>query len=297
MTSDDNSITKKLYFRGFNAVDQLETFLAEISNPSMDSMMHGCQCYELEALGVDITLPILNLFIQVLTHPLPKAPNSPNDLRWDGIKLTRCKFVGPRLTRQHPEVDEGGLCSQDSLEIFAAALACRTVHLHIIESREILESLLKAHQFEFQTLSLNENEFSSVTCAGLGSLVQKCVSLKDLVIRTNHLEEPLLLGEGLKNAVHLQSVSIAIKKRMRHNQNTFEYVVGNRWEGFVGQLLDPQCRLKELILDGMYVEDHHFSTIVEMLPPSQVQVLNLHNNCIGHQGILAFARQLPKSSA
>lgn len=57
---------------------------------------------------------------------------------------------------------------------------------------------------------------------------------------------------------------------------------------------NPQSRLQELIINGMYLEDHDFMAIVEALPTSRLGTLDVTLNSIQGQGILALAEQLPR---
>jgi len=106
----------------------------------------------------------------------------------------------------------------------------------------------------------------------------------DLIIGGNNFEEPLTFAESLANSVHLESVGFF---RLFYNLTTDGACI-------VRTLLSPQSRLEKLILSAMPMTDRYFRQIVDMLPPSQLRVLDVSDNSlIGVEGRLELARQLP----
>jgi hypothetical protein len=142
-----------------------------------------------------------------------------------------------------------------------------------------------------ESLFLYGVRFSAKECAMIGSWVQRSVSLKNLMISTSDIEEPLVFGQALGKALHLESVRFI---RGCDPQSKICDDLVRDGDGIVRRLLSPQRQLKLLTLTGLYLEDHHFQTITEMLPTSQLQVLDVSNSCIGREGTLAFACQLPR---
>lgn len=279
-----------LTIRSRNTANELQTCLDEISNPLFDPTIRR---FELSLSCTPITPRILAVLTQILNQPLHKAPKGKGS-KWDQVSMSHCTFTRPGMTEL--VVYDEGFCSQDNIQLFASALARGTVDLSLHECPEILECLFNSPHLELNELSLRQERFSALECASIGNLVQSCVALKDLDISTSHFDEPLIFGQGLANAFHLQSV------RFIRNQNTLcpleatlsDVLVKGGVNSIVGQLLSPPSRLQKLSLDELYLGNDHFLSIVEMLPTSQLQVLDVSYNRIDRQGLLAFAHQLPR---
>ena len=191
------------------------------------------------------------------------------------------------------DVDFDATCSQDEIQMFVSTLARKTASLILCESREILECLFNTPQVECNQLSLIQDELSASECRRVGDMIQRSVALQCLEIDSLDLEEPMVLGERLVNALHLKKVCIKGRWPTPRPLLT-DLMVRTGGDCIVGQLLSPQSQLQKLQLQSMVLEDRHFLAIVEMLPTSQIQVLDVMFDHIGHQGILAFARQLPR---
>jgi hypothetical protein len=203
---------------------------------------------------------------------------------WDHVHLRDCQ-ISDRLA-----ADNKGFCSQDSIQVLISALTNCPSSLKLSRSQDILECLFNTPHFErrLTELSIVQERFSALDCARIGSLVQRAVTWS-LDIDVDVLEDPLVLGQGLANAFHLQS--LRIKRALDPN---FCDVLLRDGHCIVRLLLGPQSRLKELVLSGIGLTDRDLQLIVDMLYTSQLQALNLSHNEIGLDGILALAHQLPK---
>ena len=239
------------------------------------------------------------MLVRILNQPLRKAPTF-SESKWDCVTFDQINFAQPG---EFPlETNDETFCSQDDILVFASALARRAPNLAVRESPEILECLSRApQQTEMETLSLDRWVLSGLECERLGSVIQRSLHLKHLDLYLNHLEEPQALVESLANAIHLQELSISDMNRPnfwspQRGQSLSDLIVKERGENdIVLRLLhNSRNRLLKLSLANMHLEDGHFMAIVELLPNTHLEVLNLSENNIQREGILRFAAQLPR---
>lgn len=273
----------------YNTIHQLQACLDAISRPCVVSTT---KWLHLRVFSVNITPPILALLVQILNQPQLKAPNGTGS-KWDEVSLYDCTFARPGTTQL--TVNDEGFCSQDNIQLFVSGLACRTARLTLSETPEVLEYLLNTPHLELQRMYLYRIMLPTSECARLGDLVQRSCSLNDLALTLVYLEEPLLLANAVANAFHLQCVSFDRMSTPYRQSELSDILVRNGGNSInTEQLLSPHRRLQKLRLPAMDLKDRHFLPIVEMLPTSQLQYLDVSSNHIGIQGILAFANQLPR---
>lgn len=276
-------VSKKFIIGSENTVNLLQSCLEEISKPSVDSTT---RTVELTLFLADISTSIIPLLVQVLNHPPPKVPTDPKP-KWDHVTFCWSSFARTGTA----DSDNSDWSLHEDIQILASALARQCSRLTLAESPDILECLFHNPHLELNELSVAQERLAEVECARLGTLVQKCVSLKELYIFTTYLEGPQVLGDHLVEVSHLQKVDV--RRMWGQGLTKGRYRLANDFSnGLVGQLLSPQSRLQQLVLPGILLEDYHFLPIVEMLPTSQLQVLDVRDNSIGYKGLLAFARQL-----
>lgn len=271
-------ITYTFTIRFDRALEQLQSCLNTIREPP--TFLFRCERLELVLDNVDMTPSVVALLVQILNQPLTKASTA-TEQKWDRVKINEINCLS-----YHPRF----LCSQDEIQMFVSTLARRTASLTLCESREILECLFNTPQVDCSQLSIIQDELSASECRRVGDMVQRSVSLQSLEVDSLDLEEPMVLGELLVNALHPKKVCMKGRWPTPRPWLT-DLMVRNC---IVGQLLSPQSQLQKLQLQCIVLEDRHFLAIVEMLPTSPIQVLDVMFNLIGHQGILAFARQLPR---
>ena len=260
------------------AVQDLQKVLDDLSNPSVYSTL---DYVELSLDEIDITPTILALLIQILNHPLPIGCSG-KELYWDSVALIECKFLQEETTNRQSAANE-------SIQSFGEALAHRPDRLGLIHSPDILECLYNTHHLELKvtTLLVQQDRLSALECIRLGSLVQRAISL-NLEIVVNDFEEPLVFGERLAKAVHLQNVSFGTIM----NLDLLDTLISDG-DCVVRTLLSPQSRLEKLILSAINLTDHHLQLIAAMLPTSQLRALDVSASRVGRDGIFALARQLP----
>lgn len=238
---------------------------------------------------VVVAPPIVKLLIQILNQPPSLAHVAIQERKWGLVGFANCRVPRPRASRFAADY-----------ESLASTLARRTMRLGMWGSLEILECVSDAPKLEINELMLNQERLSALDCQRLGDLFQKNVHLTNLIIQgPSTLDEPQIFVECLANAQQLQRLEIS--ENYRHylhrqgGQALIDIVVRQGGNDMVGRLLQkPQSQLKILHLTRMDLDDHHFKTIVEALPTSQLEELNVAVNYIHCGGIMAFAKQLPK---
>jgi hypothetical protein len=194
--------------------------------------------------------------------------------------------------------DDDDRCSKDNIHLFASALARQTSSLTLSECPEILGCLFDVPALEMKKVAFHQARMSECECAGFSDLIQKSLRLKELYIKAAHLDNPHSLAKGLANAVQLRTISIkgmttTMPVHQQPEQTLSTALFGN--SGIMERLLtaSPSRQLRELYLQSMHLEDYHFMTIVELLPRSHLEVLDVLDNKIKCPGIMAFAKQLP----
>lgn len=273
-----------------NPVYQLQKCLDQISKPSRDSKIDG---FVLKLFCLHVTAPILALLIRILNQPL-RTSTTAIKFKWDRVEFHYCTLLV-----------EGDICfvkgychcSASDVAIFAKLLAGRTLLLHIDNSDEILERLFRVPKLESKTLSIHQVELSAKESIGLGGLLQRSSTLKHLELLLSYWTKPQTLVESLANATTLQMLSIKdmdLPSFGLVSPLMLADIFRPGGEDIILRLLrNPQCRLQELSLSNMHMEDHQFMAIVEILPTTKLEVLNVDGNKIQCQGILALAAQLP----
>lgn len=276
-------------------VDFLSKFSSISSTPQ--------RFFTLRLISVVVTRPILVLLIELLTlipSPLSNVQTTGSAVsRIRGVILVECRFARqPDPTTPSTE-NENSCCSLADIQVFASLLARRTTCLVLseVEWPEILDALSNVAQFEIEYLCVYKRVLSASECKSLGNLIQRCVHLTGLDIKTMYIEETHALAEGLAHAFHLREFSFEETWRTGFRRNhpaLVDTVVGTDGNGMIRCLLSPQSQLRKLDLAEMHLDDRHFMAIVTRLPTLQLEHLLLTENKIQSHGVLEFARLLPR---
>jgi hypothetical protein len=269
---------------------RLQSCFDEISKPSLTGRL------DLIINDIRFTPSILALLIQVLNQPLCKVgAGTATDTKWDKVVLRHCSFAAPRTTPL--KADDEGFCSADDIQILASSLVNRTWNLCLRHCYEIPLLVFNAPHPMLKGLFLHDLLLSTLDFAKFAGWLQRCVSLIDLELWHVRLEEPrLLLAEAFPHSFNLECIRLRPGKYGHHQEALSDLLLTR--DGGIGTIVSllrhPQSRLQRITLTDMHLEDCHFLSIIEMLPTSQLQDLDLCCNKIGRDGIMAFASQLPR---
>lgn len=264
----------------------------------MDSPTRRCWGFRLQK--VEITPSILALLLQFLNQPLPPRVDIGRELKFNYADFDHCRILQPMTSHPTFDNDERSFCTSNVIYDFLGTLASRSSILGLYQSPDMLPFLFSGPTtIDMQFLVIDQVELSAMECAGLSDWVQRNVQLTDILINTSYLEAPQDLGQGLAKALHLKR--LVLERKLK---DTYQLCHRELVDGLLGKdgngntitagMVGPQSRLQELCLSQMHLKDHHFLTIVQMLPTSQIKNLDVSNNEIQWQAIMTFARQLSK---
>lgn len=184
-----------------------------------------------------------------------------------------------------------------------SAFSRRAARMRIWRSPDILSCLLSnSHldHLEVEDLDIHQDtRLSDLEYSRLSVLIQRNVRLKRLSLEIPLEGIPVELFEGVANCIQLLSLCLRDTRPAYTPQS--EEVISNLVLGrdggkeVVARLLrNPQHQLRELDLFCMNLADHHLIGLVQLLPTSKIEVLDLSDNEIQTPGFLEFARQFPR---
>jgi hypothetical protein len=134
--------------------------------------------------------------------------------------------------------------------------------------------------------------------ARFGDLIQRSTHLRKLNLSLRFDQAPSEMLESLANAIRIHRISLTqshLLDEQDREQVLFKLVGGGGHNGVVVRLLqNPLSPLQHLELSNMRLDDDHFIPIVQLLPTSQLKILDVSCNRIQSRGVFEFARQLPR---
>jgi hypothetical protein len=233
--------------------------------------------FSLELQHVRITPRVLSALVQILNRPSSRNQNG-KDPKWDKVWFEKCCFARACTVRK-----------VDLLHAFMAALLTRTKQLTLLDSPDIVACLWGGPKLELEMNSLSITAApsgSTIDYIQLGEVIQRSAHLNELYLHVPFGEVPGKMIDSLADATSLKELNL----RQRHRYG----VVGESGDRMLRLLQNPQSLLRHLSLAYVGLENRHFITMAQLLPTSQLEFLDVSHNNVQPQGILEFAKQLPR---
>jgi hypothetical protein len=266
----------ELFICGRNEDYSIQKCLEEISKESPRNASY------LSVHDLNITPPILALLLQVL--------NQRRNVPWLRVHFCNCKILEEidGGVDKCNDADEEGQNSPNDLDLFASFLATRIHRLSLKESPTILACLGRARELEIAFFLMEQKDFSTVDLINFVDFVERNLMLEGFLLNNMSIKSS---SYGSPKGLHLRNSMYSWEAKRRQFQLA-ETFIG---QGHLGRLLyNHQTQLQELTLKHIHLQDRHLIAIVQMLPTSHLEMLDVSENMIECQGVLMFAQEMPR---